>query len=310
MAILLCNKNEVELQAAPGSRRIHYKVLATLALAALTTLSFAQNGTRDHTRPPSRQLQPRASPSAPPRPLVTQSSSSSRHAMPVSRANGGTRIEHQLSSGHRVLEITQATPGSGMLHAVRYGTALTGVVEHPVKSRYLSRTYVQGGHVIYARVYRQNTFQRFGHAFSYESLVPAVAFGTAYYAWAARPWSTPVSYRWRWEAEPWHAAFGGDFTPYPNYMSLDEWLTDYVIAQSLRNAYESWQAENAPERGPVAAEVPPAAAPPAAGDRPYWESPDDGRQPYWEESPGSDTRAQPNSSKTRNSLPRDRKSVV
>jgi hypothetical protein len=343
MALQQSNKNEVEPQAALSSGRIQYKVLATLTLAAaLATQSFAQNGARDHARLPSRQAQSGALPSAPPGPLpahspvtptlhrTTPATGNTTHPYPgsqphlhspaVSRgaigrspvsetAGGGTRIEHQLSSGHRVLETTQGRPGKGMLHAVRYGSALTGVVEHPMKSGYLSRTYVQGGRVLYARVYRQNTFQRFGRAFSYERLVPAITFGTAYYAWAARPWSTPVNYRWGWETEPWHAAFGGNFTPYPNYTSLDEWLTDYVIAQNLRDAYESWQAENAPESRPGAKE-----APAAAGDRPYWESsdsdqrpyweePDDGRQPYWQEPSGKDTPAQPKSSKIREPAP-------
>jgi hypothetical protein len=191
-----------------------------------------------------------------------------------------------------------------MLHAVRYGTALTGVVEHPMKSGYLSRTYVRGGRVLYARVYRRNTFQRFGQVFAYDSLVPAIAFGTAYYAWAARPWSSPVSYRWQWRAEPWYAAFGGNFTPYSNYTSLDEWLTDYEIAQNYRNAYENWQAESAPQQEQVATEAPPPADPSAssessdAGQRPYWEKPDDGRRPYWEEQPAEkNIPVQPKSSK-------------
>jgi hypothetical protein len=193
------------------------------------------------------------------------------------------------------------------VHALRYGSAVTGVVERPIKAGYLSRTYVRGGRVLYARVYRQNTFQRFGHAFRYESLVPGVAFDTAYYTWAARPWARPVSYRWRWEAEPWYSAFGGSFTPYPSYTSLDEWLTDYVIAQNLRNAYQTWQAENAPESGPapVAGERPSQAAgdgpntvSPDASQRPYWESPDDGRRPYWEETSDEDPHAQPKRSKT------------
>jgi hypothetical protein len=342
MVVQLSKKKKVELQAALSGRSIPYKVLAALALtlAVLTTLSFAQNGTRDHTGLPSHHRQPGSLPSAPPHPLATLSSvppashgatpviekttrpllgsQAQLHSPPASQGatgrsplrSAGTRIEHQLSSGHRVLETTKAAPGRGMLHAVRYGNAVTGVVEHPIKSGYLSRTYVRGGRVLYARVYRQNTFQRFGRAFSYESLVPSVAFGTAYYTWAARPWPTPVSYRWGWEAEPWHAAFGGDFTPYPNYSSLDEWLTDYVIAQSLRNSYESWQAENAPESRPVVGE-----SPLPAGDRPYWESsdpgqrpdwesPDDGSRPYWEESSGKDAGTQPKSSKLRNPVPK------
>jgi hypothetical protein len=136
---------------------------------------------------------------------------------------------------------------------------------------------------MYARVYRQNTFQRYGHAFSYERLVPAIAFNTAYYEWAARPWSAPVNYRWRWDSEPWHRAYGNDFTPYASYSSLDEWLTDYVVSQNLRNAYDNWQAENAPVQQQPTAQSAGSATP--EGPRPYWDTPDDGQRPYWEEQP-------------------------
>jgi hypothetical protein len=250
-----------------------------------------------------------------------------QHGTADSRATDlhNTRAEHQLSNGHRVLETTRATSGGGRVHAVRYGNALTGVVEHPTKPGYLSRTYVQGGRVLYARVYRQNTFQRFGRAFSYESLVPAVAFGAAYYSWAARPWATPVNYNWRWDTEPWHAAYGGSFTPYSSYSSLDEWITDYVVSQNLKSSYAEWQAENSPTNGVGVGQAQSAAgatpsqagagtasrqsSDPAArsepGQRPDWEAPDD-RRPYWEESsndgqgqsdgqaqPGAHVRAQP-----------------
>jgi len=294
-------KSPSELRTA-SSRTVHYKGLGMLALCALTTLSFAQNNTGDHAKPLVRP-QPGPHPSAVPRdPGGHGTPSTAQHATLVTRTPSGTRTEYQLSSGRRVLEATQATPGRGTVHAVRYGSAVTGVVERPIKAGYLSRTYVQGGHVLYARVYRQNTFQRFGHAFRYESLVPAVAFSRDYYAWAARPWSAPVNYHWRWEKEPWYPAFGDRFTPYRSYNSLDEWLTDYVIAQSLNNAYQTWQAENAPQSSPVTGVAPAAGEKPYwespdAGQRPYWESPDDGRRPYWEESSSEDTGAQPKRSK-------------
>ena len=115
----------------------------------------------------------------------------------------------------------------------------------------------------------------------YESLVPAIGFNTAYYAWAARPWSTPVNYRWQWDREPWHRAYGNDFTPYSNYNSLDEWLTDYLVSQNLRNAYDSSQAETASVNQEPAQQFPP-----AQGPRPYWEAQDD-RRPYWEEQPAA-----------------------
>jgi hypothetical protein len=219
---------------------------------------------------------------------------------------GNTRSEHRLMSGHRVFEGTHTMPGGGTLHAWRYGNGLTGVVEHPMKPGYSSRTYVQGGRVLYARVYHQNTFQRYGHSYSYSRLVPAIGFGVAYYAWAARPWSAPVAYQWQWDSQPWHRAYGNDFTPYSNYSSLDEWLTDYVVAENLRNAYESQQAEYGPGDQPVGQQTARAGSGGSyTGPRPYWDTPDDGRKPdwdvpdnrkpYWEEQSGdADSVDQPN----------------
>ena len=298
MAVQLSKKKPL---AALGSRGIHCRVVGTLAFAAFTTLTFAQNGARDHARAQNYGF------GDAPHGAMGWS------AGPVPGMDGGTRIEHQLMSGRRILEATQATATWGTLHAVRYGNGVTGVVEHPIKSGYLSRTYVQGGRVLYARVYCQNKFQRFGHTFAYERLVPGVAFGAAYYAWAARPWSTPVNYRWGWEAEPWHRAYGRDFTPYSNYSSLDQWLTDYVIAQNLRNAYESRQAEQAPTNPNGVRVAPPVPGPrpywesSEPAQRPYWESPDAGGKPYWEESADPQPQqAQPKGSKKARPAPKSR----
>jgi hypothetical protein len=251
-----------------------YKVLVALALSGLTAPGFAHDGARGPVQavsPPAHQAQPA-------HPMQGARGGPS----PLLGAPGNTRFDHRFSSGQRVFESTKAMPGGGTMRAIRYGHGLTGVVEHSMmKSGYSSRTYVQGGRVLYARVYRQHTYQRFGHAFAYESLVPAIGFNTAYYAWAARPWSTPVNYHWQWEKQPWHRAYGNGFTPYSNYNSLDEWITDYVVSQNLRNAYDNWQAENAP-----VAQEPVKQYPPAEGPRPYWEAQDD-RRPYWEEQPAA-----------------------
>jgi hypothetical protein len=133
------------------------------------------------------------------------------------------------------------------MHAVRYGNGVTGVVEHPLKPGYVSRTYVRGGRVLYAKVYSQHSFTRFGRTFTYQRVVPAVTFAPAYYAWAAHPWPTAVAYQWGWQKESWYAAYGDYFTPYPSYTSLDLWLTDYVISQDMRAAYQNWQADTYPE---------------------------------------------------------------
>jgi hypothetical protein len=265
---------------------LHYKALIALALAALAAPSSARDGGRE---PGSQQAH--GAHGAAPQPYA--------HPSAVGR---GAQPEQRFAGGRRIFETTQMMPGGGRVHAVRYGNGLTGVVEHPMKSGYSSRTYVQGGRVLYARVYRQNRFQRYGHAFSYDRLVPSIGFNTAYYEWAARPWSTPVNYRWRWDSEPWHRAYGNDFTPYANYASLDEWLTDYVVAQNLRNSYDNWQAENAPaQQSPVPVGDSASSAP---GPRPYWDTPDDGARPYWEEqADAKDPPVQPKSPKKHNPTP-------
>jgi len=163
---------------------------------------------------------------------------------------GGFRAEQRLSGGTRVLESTRQVVGRGTVHAIRYGNAVSGVVEHTVRPGYVSRTYVRGGRVLYARVYQQHVFQRFGRTFTYQSVVPSVAFSPAYYAWAARPWPGPVRYRWRWRSEAWYGAFGDYFTPYPTYASLDLWMTDYLLALNMRAAYDAWQSESQSEPVP------------------------------------------------------------
>jgi hypothetical protein len=167
------------------------------------------------------------------------------------------------------VETTRPTPGGGTMHAVRYGNGVSGVVEHPLKPGYVSRTYVRGGRVVEARVYSQHSFTRFGRTFTYQSFVPAVAFAPAYYAWAERPWSTAVAYQWGWAKEPWYAAYGDYFTPYSSYTSLDLWLTDYLISQNMRASYQNWQAETYPETNSGSGEAEqPEAAPTSSGDSP------------------------------------------
>src|SRR5262249_46343995 len=120
----------------------------------------------------------------------------------------------------------------------------------------------------------------------------------AYYVWASQPWSAPVRYRWGWEAQSWHRAYGTGFTPYASYTCLDEWLTDYVVSQNLRSAYESSQAEKqAPADGSASDSSDPS-------QRPDWDQPDN-RQPYWEEqAPEKATPAQPKSSKKHDPAPK------
>jgi hypothetical protein len=106
---------------------------------------------------------------------------------------------------------------------------------------YLRRTYWRDGHS-YVSVYRG---YRFGGRIYYR-YVPAFYYGPRFYGWAYARWSSPVYYSWGWYGAPWYAPYGYYFTPYNSYPSAAFWLTDYVVAESLRVAYEAQAPANRP----------------------------------------------------------------
>src|SRR5579862_3822594 len=53
------------------------------------------------------------------------------------------------------------------------------------------------------------------------------------------PWPRPVYYHWGWYGSIWYRPYGYYFTPYPVYPYASLWLTDYLIAENLRLAYEA-----------------------------------------------------------------------
>jgi len=111
-----------------------------------------------------------------------------------------------------------------------------GFVEHPIASRpgYVARTFVAGGRH-FVQVYRKSAF----HGFVYYSFVPAVSYRPLFYQWAVNPWPAPIYFSWSWNDAPWFGYFGAYFTPAPLYTNSALWLTDYLLAQDLRLAYES-----------------------------------------------------------------------
>ncbi len=120
-------------------------------------------------------------------------------------------------------------------------------MERGVRPGYISRTYVVGGRS-YAHVYREYRY----HGVGYYRYVPAVYYGPRFYAWAVTPWGAPMRYAWFGLATPapWFGYYGGYFTPYPAYASADLWLTDYLVAENLRLAYENQQAAYAGQAPP------------------------------------------------------------
>jgi hypothetical protein len=110
-----------------------------------------------------------------------------------------------------------------------------GYVERPFRvggHEYANRTYYAHG-VAYTRVYRSYSYS----GVYYNAYVPAFYYGPTFYTWAYSPWRSPVAYRWGWAGSPWYGYYGGYFTPYPVYSSPALWLTDYVVAATLEEAY-------------------------------------------------------------------------
>jgi hypothetical protein len=161
--------------------------------------------------------------------------------MVIDRGPGGARVVETGRPGARV---------------VSYGPN-RGFVERTVRPGFISRTYVVGG-VSYVHVYHSYSY----HGFSYYHYIPGVYYGPHFYAWAITPWVAPVPYVWFRAGfpAPWFGFYAGYYTPYPVYRSPDLWLTDYLLAENLRLAYENQQAAYAAQAPPPPLEVQPGAA--------------------------------------------------
>jgi hypothetical protein len=160
--------------------------------------------------------------------------------MVISRGPGGGRMVETGRPGARV---------------VSYG-ARGGFVERSVRPGFISRTYVFGG-MSYVHVYRSYSY----HGFGYYHYIPGVYYGPRFYGWAVTPWAVPFRYSWFGigVSAPWFGFYSGYFNPYPSYRSPDLWLTDYLLAENLKLAYEAQLAGNA-NQPPPPADVQPGAA--------------------------------------------------
>jgi YD repeat-containing protein len=105
--------------------------------------------------------------------------------------------------------------------------------------QYMRRTYVVGGRT-YVHVYRGHYY----HGVPYYVYVPPYYYAPAYYGWIYNPWPRPVYYRWGWYGSRWYRPYSYYFAPYPVYPYPSLWLTDYLLAENLRLAYEAGDAES------------------------------------------------------------------
>ncbi len=147
-----------------------------------------------------------------------------------------TTIVHGPRGGRTIVSV------HNNVRLVSYGTN-RGYVQRSFTrggSTYLQRTYVMNGHA-YAHVYRG--FQ--WHGGMYYRYVPAFRFAPAFYGWAYRPWGVSIGFNWGWGA--WYPYYGYYFSPYPVYASPAFWLTDYILAAELQDAYQAQQDAQASE---------------------------------------------------------------
>jgi hypothetical protein len=91
---------------------------------------------------------------------------------------------------------------------------------------------------------------------TYYRYIPPVYYHPVFYGWVFNPWVTPISFRWGWYRDPWYGYWGGYFAPAPVYPTAALWLTDYLLAENLRLAYESRQAALQQEQDAPAPEYP------------------------------------------------------
>ena len=98
---------------------------------------------------------------------------------------------------------------------------------------FVQRSYYVHG-VAYPRYYRPYSYR--GIAFNVYT--PVRFYSPRFYAWGYTPWAMPVYYNFGWAANPWYGYYGGYFTPYPSYAAPNYWLTDYLLANSLQEAYQ------------------------------------------------------------------------
>lgn len=98
---------------------------------------------------------------------------------------------------------------------------------------YVQRTYVVGG-VSRAYIYRPYVYR----GFSLNVYVSSRYYAPAFYGWAYTPWVRPVAFSFGWGPRPWFGFYAGYFAPYPVYAGPAFWLTDYMIAMSLQDAYD------------------------------------------------------------------------
>jgi hypothetical protein len=162
-------------------------------------------------------------------------------------ANGQIRSVHtptmdiaRFSHGQRTIVVRR--PDNSML--VSTGPH-TGYLQRTIARN--SRTLVQRtyavGNAHYTRLFAPYNF----HGVRLVNYVPTFSYSPAFYGWASQPWRTPVAHALSGTGAPWYAYYGTYFTASPTYAGAPWLLTDFILGQTLADAY---QMESQAAQGP------------------------------------------------------------
>ena len=150
---------------------------------------------------------------------------------------------HQGVRGDRIVE--RRFPNNSRVVLVGRGH---GFYERPYVRGYYQRTYIIGGRR-YAYAYRQF----YWHNQVYYRYAPAFYYHPGFYGWAYNPWPARATWAWGWGPSPWYGYYGYYFAPEPYYPSAPLWLTDYLLAENLKLAYDARLQSEEQSRPAVAA---------------------------------------------------------
>jgi hypothetical protein len=160
------------------------------------------------------------------------------HGRVVEVHTTGGAVIHHGPEGFRTVEAVRPSGRTIVVnnHGGGYVQRTVMVSNHS----FVQRTYVVNG-VVSTRVYRPFIFGGVTLAL----YTPVHYYRPGLYIYAYNPWARPVYYNgWGWGGTPWFGFYAGYFTPAPYYSSPADWLTDYIIAAVLQDAYQQRVAAN------------------------------------------------------------------
>lgn len=156
----------------------------------------------------------------------------------VHAANGAV-IRH-APDGIRRVEVVRPGGTTVVVHGGGGYVQKTVIISN---RSFVQRTYVVHGAVV-TRVYQPYTIRP---GIVVNVYTPVRYYRPAFYVSVFNPWPRPVYYSsWGFVGTPWFGFYGGYFAPAPYYPGPAYWLTDYMVAAMLQQAYQDRMAAQMP----------------------------------------------------------------